>query len=324
MKIFTIVGARPNFIKIDPELKQTLVHTGQHYDYRMSQLFFKERKLPKPKWNLECRTVGQMIDRLKKLFEKEKPSLVLVFGDTNSGLAGALAAAYSGIPLAHIEAGLRSYNRTMPEEINRVTIDHLSTILLCPNNTAALNLLREGIKENVHIVGDPSFDAMNDFMPIKRAKNYQQYIFLTLHRNINVDDPERLKYIFEQLGQTKEKYIFPLHPRTKKTIDRNKLSIPENIKVTIPSSYKQTLALISNAKMVVTDSGGIQREAYWMGIPLVIIRQETEWIEIIISGSGTLAWGDIKSAIETFKSKQVSPPSFGVNTKIREVLYRYV
>ena len=189
MKIFTIVGTRPNFIKIDPSLPQTIVHTGQHYDYRMNQVFFSELEIPKPKFNLNCKgnELGKMIDRLTKLLKKERPSLVIVFGDTHSSLAGALSASYLNIPVVHIEAGLRSY-QPMPEEINRVLIDHLAKVKICPNTYAAHNLLREGITKDVYVVGDPSFDSLCRFIPIKRTRNWRKYILLTLHRNFNVDN----------------------------------------------------------------------------------------------------------------------------------------
>ena len=329
IKVFTIVGARPNFIKVDRELPgQVLVHTGQHYSYGMNQTFFKERKLPKPKWNLGCKgeEVGKMIDKLKALFKKEKPSLVLVFGDTNSSLAGALAAAYCNIKIAHVEAGLRSYRTDMPEEINRKIIDHLSTVLFCPNARSQMALFKEGIKDNVHIVGDPSFDAMADFLPVKRKKNYKKYHLLTLHRNFNADNKEFLKDVFGAIEDSEERVIFPIHPRTKKNIKQFGLKIPKNIKTISPRTYSEMLSLLSNCNKVLTDSGGVQREAYWMQKPVIILREDTEWTEILVNGAGMLANNkeEILRGIKEFNAKIVPPPVFGANKKIRDIIYKYV
>jgi UDP-GlcNAc3NAcA epimerase len=329
MKIISIVGARPNFIKIDPELKQEIWHTGQHWDYKMSQVFFDELNLPKPKVNLNCKSseLGKMIDKLFHRLGKEMPSLVIIYGDTNSSLAGALAAAYQNIPIAHIEAGLRSYNRNMPEEINRILIDQLAKIKLCPNNYAAKNLLAEGIKDDIHVVGDPMFDALIKFIPIKKTKNYQQYILVTLHRNFNVDNKDNLQTILEAIAESKEKFILPIHPRTKKNVKTFKLKIPSNVKVIEPQTYKHILSLISNAKKVITDSGGVQREAAWFNVPVILLRTETEWVDIISKGSGVLVGTNkeqIRLAIEQFTGTVTSPPEPGANKRIREIIYKYL
>jgi len=327
MKIYTVVGARPNFIKIDPKLKQTIVHTGQHYDYEMSQTFFDQRKLPKPKYNLGCKKVGQMIDKLTKLFLENKPDIVVVFGDTNSSLAGALAAAYAKIPVAHIEAGVRSYDWEMPEEVNRVLIDRIAKVKLCPNQDAAINLMKEGIRKGIHVVGDASFDALNKFMPIKRTKDYKKYMLLTLHRDFNTDNKSRLRDIMKALDLSNERIIFPIHPRTKKMLRKFKIKIPKNIEVIPPQEYKSILSLISNCTKVITDSGGIQREGYWMQKPVIILRETTEWTEIIHKRGGVLVGADMRKvydAVKDFKGRPITPPEFGANKKIRDTLYKYV
>lgn len=325
-KIFTVVGARPNFIKIDPKLPQTIVHTGQHRDYHMSTIFFKGMNLPKPAHNLGSTDVGRMIDKLRTLFKKEQPALVVVIGDTNSSLAGALAASMENIKVAHVESGLRSNNLSMPEEKNRIVIDTLSTIRLCPNQNAAMNLLKEGIKDGVYIVGDPLFDAMGHFTPIKKTKDYQKYILLTTHRNFNVDNKAKLQDILDACAASGQQFICPIHPRTKKMLGEHDIRIPENIKFINPQGYKQMLSLISNAKKVVTDSGGVQREAFWMNVPIVLLREETEWPEIINKGCAILVGTDrtkIESAIKNFKGSVSSPPEPHVNERIRKILFQY-
>lgn len=326
--IYTICGARPNFIKIDPELPQEIIHTGQHYDYEMSKSFFDDLKLPKPKYNLGCKDkVGKMIDKMIDIFRKDRPEMVLVFGDTNSSLAGALAAAYENIPIAHVESGLRSFNMAMPEEINRVTIDHLSKVKLCPNSYSIKNLAKEGIRDDVYLIGDPSFDAMAKFMPIKKIKNCEKYILITIHRNFNTDSPEFIKSFFEAIKETKEKYIFPIHPRTRKVINENKISIPNNIDAIDPVSYGKMLSLISNSKKVITDSGGVQREAYWMVKPVIILRSETEWEEIVNKNCGVLIGQDMNKlveAINSFKGGFPEIPEFGANKRIKNILFKYL
>ena len=327
MKLFTIVGARPNFIKIDPELNQIVVHTGQHYDFRMSEIFFEGMGIPKPKYNLNCTDVGQMIDKLRLLFKREKPEMVVVIGDTNSALAGALAACMENIKIAHIESGLRSYDMTMPEEKNRVIIDRIADVRFCPNTAASNNLLKEGIRDAVHIVGDPLFDSLMRSVPIKKSRNYQQYVLLTMHRNFNVDNVDSLQAVMEAIRLSGEKVIFPIHPRTRKMIRTLKVKIPENVQLKQPVGYKQMLSLISNAKKVITDSGGVQREAFWMNVPVIILRNETEWTEIINKKGGILVGTDISKildAIQNFKGQLNSPPQAGVNQRIREILFKYL
>lgn len=328
MKILTIIGNRPQCMKIDPDLpNQVVCFTGQHYDKNMSTDFFDELDI-KPKYNLKCRNkVGRMIDKLVGVLAKEKPDMVIVIGDTNSTLAGALAAAHQNIPVAHVEAGLRSFRRNMPEEMNRVIVDHISHVLFCPNATAATNLLKEGITKNVHIVGDPEFDTLIRFTPIKRTKNYRRYNLVTIHRNFNTDIKENLTNIIEALKESGKKFIFPLHPRTRNKIEQFKISIPKNIKLIEPQPYRKTLELIANADKVITDSGGVQREAYWLNTPVIIVRDETEWPEIIANGAGLLVGTDkikLLEAIKHFKGHLNPPPVAGANKKIRDILYKYL
>jgi len=329
MKIITVMGCRPHLIKLDKELPQEILWTGQHHDYRMSSLFFKELDIPKPTWNLNCKgnQVGMMVDKLVSLFHKFKPPLVQVFGDTNSSMAGALAAAYCNIPVAHVESGLRSFDMSMPEEVNRVIIDRISKVKFCPNSYSATNLLNEGIKDHVYIVGDPSLDTLGSFLPIPKGRNYREYILLTIHRNFTVDEEQTLKRIFEVLGGIGEKIIFPIHPRTKKNIKKFGIKLPDNIKPVLPQSYKQSLTLISNAKKVITDSGGVQREAFWMNVPVIILRKETEWIDIIGKKGGVLVGYDpekILEAVKNFRGYVNSPPEFGAKKKIKETLFKFI
>ena len=253
--------------------------------------------------------------------------MVIVFGDTHTSLAGALAATYQQIPVAHIEAGLRSFNRNMPEEINRILIDRIAKIKLCPNNYAVSNLHAEGVKDDIYVVGDPMFDAMIKFIPIKKTKNFRQYILVTVHRNFNADNKEALVNIFEALAEcSDERYILPVHPRTEKNLKEFGIKIPKNVKMVKPQTYKQMLSLISNAKKVVTDSGGVQREAYWMNVPVIMLRTETEWLEIPAKGAGMLVGENKKElvrAIKEFKGSMNPPPDPGANKKIRDVIYRY-
>ena len=316
MKIYTVVGARPNFIKLDPDLKQTIIHTGQHYDDNMSKVFFKGLKIKKPKYNLGCTEVGEMIDKLRVIFRKDKPDVVLVFGDTNSSLAGALSARYEKIPVIHIEAGMRSYT-DMPEEINRVVIDHLAKINFCANEEAGMNLFKEGLEDTIQTVGDPMFESFLRFTPIKKSKDYQKYILVTIHRETN-STPKFLKEFLKILGKTKEKYIFPAHPRIKKLLK----NVPENVEVREPVGYKEMLSLESNAKKIITDSGGVQREGAWMNVPVILMREETEWKNLVSQGSVRLSNLDqLENDIINFKGAIVSAPSKNTNKRIREIIF---
>jgi UDP-N-acetylglucosamine 2-epimerase len=342
MKIVTIVGARPQFIKAaavtraiqrynkrcpsKQKLQEILVHTGQHYDYLMDKVFFEELELPKPDYHLgvgsgsHARQTGIMLEKIEAVLQKEKPEVVMVYGDTNSTLSGALAAAKLNIPVAHVEAGLRSYNRIMPEEINRLLTDHLSTHLLCPTAQAVRNLLKEGIKDGegriVKNVGDVMYDSILYYSKIAEKKSTilhglnlvnpqsairnPQYYLGTLHRAENTDDPKRLRPILEALNALGSKIpiIFPLHPRTKKMMKVHHLFSFKNIKFIEPVSYLDMLKLEKNAKAILTDSGGVQKEAYWLEVPCFTLREETEWVETIKSGWNVLAGTRMKRIVK--------------------------
>ncbi len=337
MKIVTIVGARPQFIKAavvswaiqtsnkkKKKIQEILVHTGQHYDYLMDKVFFEELDLPQPHYHLGVgsgshgKQTGIMLERIEAILQKEKPEVVLVYGDTNSTLAGALAAAKLNIPVAHVEAGLRSYNQAMPEEINRLITDHLSTFLFCPTAQAVQNLLKEGIRDGkgkiVKNVGDVMYDSILYYSKLAESRSTilqelnlaiqksevrsqklklrtPNYYLATLHRAENTDDPKRLKSILKALNEIGKDapVILPLHPRTKKMMKIYNLS-PDihRIKLIDPVSYLNMLILEKNAMAILTDSGGVQKEAYWLRVPCLTLRDETEWVETVESGWNVL------------------------------------
>ena len=307
IKILSIVGARPNFIKIYPLLEEIkkypfinhiLVHTGQHYDFEMSKVFFKDLDIQNPDYNLgigadsHALQTAKAIEKLETVFLKEKPDLIIVIGDVNSTLAGALVAIKLNIPVAHIEAGLRSYNKKMPEEVNRVLTDHCSDFLFCPTKVAVGNLKKEGIKKKVYNVGDIMYDALinsksktkNSNLLEKLKLTSKKYLLLTIHRPVNVDNLDNLKKIITAIEKCNEKVIFPIHPRTKKQLGKIKLPKLKNIEIINPVGYLEMLVLEKNAKKIITDSGGIQKEAYWFKVPCITLRDETEWVETVKSG----------------------------------------
>ncbi|MFA0736799.1 MAG: hypothetical protein OGMRLDGQ_003299 [Candidatus Fervidibacter sp.] len=335
LKIVDIVGARPQFIKLAPILRaivkhnqkrpecpiqEFLVHTGQHYDYEMSQVFFDELGLKSPDYHLGVGSgshgyqTGEMLKRIEEVLIKEKPDMVMVYGDTNTTLAGALAAAKLHIPVAHVEAGLRSFNREMPEEINRVLTDHISDFLFCPTQTAVENLRREGIEKGVYLVGDVMYDAVLLYLDLAEKKSEimerlelkpKSYALVTVHRAENTDQPERLKAIFEGLESVAKEglpVVLPLHPRTRKQL--NTLGIhPKEVQVLDPVSYLDMLVLEKNARVILTDSGGVQKEAFFFRVPCVTLREETEWVETVETGWNTLVGCDseriVRTALET-------------------------
>jgi len=327
MKMVTIVGARPQFIKAAAvsraieafnkkyskrRIQEILVHTGQHYDYLMDRVFFEELHLPKPDYHLGIgsgshgKQTGMMLERIEVVLQKEKPEVVVVYGDTNSTLAGALAAVKLNIPVAHVEAGLRSYNWAMPEEINRLLTDHLSMILFCPTLQAIRNLSKEGIKDGgrkvVKRVGDVMYDSVLHYSKLAKKKSTilkdlnlfspddfyaPNYYLVTLHRAENTDDRKRLRSILSALDEIgKDTFvILPLHPRTNKMMKIYHLfSLSRRIKLIEPVSYLNMLKLEKNAKAILTDSGGVQKEAYWFRVPCFTLRDETEWVETVKKG----------------------------------------
>ena len=311
--ILSVVGARPQFIKaaaLSPVLRkrfrEVLLHTGQHYDYEMSQAFFGELALPTPDINLgvgsgtHAEQTGRMMVGIEQAAWKVKPDLVLVYGDTNSTLAGALVASKLHIPLGHVEAGLRSYNPAMPEETNRLVADRLSDLLFCPTETARRNLSREGLRRGVFLTGDVMYDLLLSSLPKARKiglKKWgvarQGYFLATVHRAGNADDPGRLASLLAGFGRLPEPVVFPAHPRTRKALGRlPKARMPENVRLIPPVGYLEMLALEAGARAVLTDSGGVQKEAYWLGVPCVTLRDETEWPETLAGGWNVLAGAD--------------------------------
>lgn len=307
-KILTVVGARPQFIKAAPishalvakGIHEVLVHTGQHFDANMSDIFFDELNIPAPAHNLDINSVGhgamtgRMLEKLEAVMLHESPDMVLVYGDTNSTMAGALAAVKQHIPVAHVEAGLRSFNRKMPEEINRVVTDHISALLFCPTRTAVDNLAKEGVTEGVHATGDVMYDTT--LAAIERAAQRSKilatlgvapktYAVSTIHRAENTDDPERLARVFDWLGEAARQtpILMPLHPRTRKLVT-DRLAIPPGITLLGPLGYLDMTQLVHHATGVFTDSGGLQKEAYFHGVSCVTLRDETEWVETIEAG----------------------------------------
>lgn len=302
MKIFSIVGARPQFIKLAPLSaalaglhEEFIVHTGQHYDYAMSEQIFIDLGIRKPDIHLgtgigsQAAQTGEMMVKLETAMIDKKPDIIIVFGDTNSTLAGVMAASKLNIPIIHIEAGLRSYNRSMPEEINRIVADHVSQYLFVPTQTAVDILKKEGLAEATFFTGDIMVDTMKNNIEIALKKSSvisqlklenKVYNLLTLHRNYNVDNATILEHILNQLGQLGEELIFPVHPRTRKMLSAN-FNVPANIRMIEPQGYLDFIALEHAAKRIITDSGGIQKEAYILRKPCITLRTETEWVETV-------------------------------------------
>lgn len=338
MKIATIVGARPQFIKAAPVSKalrqaghrEILVHTGQHYDFKMSRVFFDELGLPEPDLNLEVGSgshgwqTGQILIRVEEVLRAEKPDWVLVYGDTNSTLAGAVAACKLHLPVAHVEAGLRSFNREMPEEHNRILTDHCSDLLFCPTQTAVDHLAREGIRRGVHWVGDTMYDAVLQFAEIARQRSNilmdlklasKGYLLATVHRPYNTDVPENLVNILTAFQEVGERVVFPVHPRTRKKISElgNAVDIERlklNVQLIEPVGYLDMLTLEQNARLILTDSGGMQKEAYFFGVPCVTLRPETEWVETVEAGWNVVVGAKQERIVSATRESQPieSPP----------------
>jgi UDP-N-acetylglucosamine 2-epimerase len=333
VKILTIVGARPQFIKAAPFSRavrqhhtEVLVHTGQHYDPSMSDIFFDELALPRPDHHLGVGSgahgaqTGQILERIEVVMQREAPDRVVIYGDTNSTLAGALAAAKLGIPVAHVEAGLRSYVRTMPEEINRVIADRVSSYLFAPTQTAVENLAREGITAGVTLTGDIMYDALLQTAPIAAERSTAlrnlglapgAYVLATVHRAANTDDPARLADIIDALALLHEPVIVPLHPRTRAALMGTDIEVEPPVRIIDPVGYLDMLALQQGARMVLTDSGGVQKEAYLLGVPCVTLRDETEWIETLEGGWNVLAGADAERILAAAQRPRPSgkPPS---------------
>ena len=310
--------------------REVLVHTGQHYDYEMSGAFFDGLELPTPDVNLGVGSgshgamTGAMLKGIEDVLVAERPDYLLIYGDTNSTLAGALAASKLSIPVAHVEAGLRSFNRRMPEEVNRVVADHLSELLFCPSDVAVRNLAAEGVTRNVHIVGDVMLDVL-DWARQRLAGNSspvsarlqlkdKSYLLATVHRSENTDDPERLSQILGALNSIGEPVVFPLHPRTRKMIKDGGFQLEHSILLTDPVGYLDMVGLARAARLILTDSGGVQKEAYWLGVPCLTMRDETEWVETVEAGWNTLVGADrekILQAVRSFAPSSSRPALYG-------------
>ena len=334
MKVVNIVGARPQFIKLAPVLRaikrynqkypknvieSVIIHTGQHYDYEMSQIFFEELEIEEPDYYLEVGSgshghqTGEILKRTEDVLLSERPDLVIVYGDTNSTLGGALAAAKLHIPVAHVEAGLRSFNRQMPEEINRVLTDHISDLLFCPTKVAVENLKREGIEKGVYFVGDVMYDSVlyniklaeknSEIMSYLRLKP-KTYALATVHRAGNTDNYQRLITIFQALEKIAKEImpvILPLHPRTRRRLKKLGIAL-KNVRIFEPLSYLDMLLLEKNARVILTDSGGVQKEAFFLKVPCITLREETEWIETVKAGWNTLVGCNIEKILEAVQT----------------------
>jgi UDP-GlcNAc3NAcA epimerase len=347
-KLLTIIGARPQIIKAaalsrairtrySDQITEVIVHTGQHYDENMSQVFFDELEIPQPNYNLNVgsgshgKQTASMIEGIEEILLKEQPSCIILYGDTNSTLAGAVAASKIGIPVIHIEAGLRSFNKTMPEEINRIMCDHVSTLLFSPTKAGLQNLIREGFRENnlppytfdnprIYHCGDVMFDNSLYFSQVAEQRTTvlkdnslekENYILATIHRNHNTDNPERLEALFSAINTIAnqgEEFIVPLHPRTKKLLSGNlspelysNVLTNKKIRLTDPVSFLEMIALEKNAKLIMTDSGGVQKEAFFFAKPCIIFRPETEWVELVDCGSAKLVDADEQGILNAYK-----------------------
>jgi UDP-N-acetylglucosamine 2-epimerase len=336
MKVLTVLGARPQFIKAAPVSRilrrrnqEFLLHTGQHYDDAMSELFFRQLSIPAPNKNLEVGSgphgaqTGAMLAGIEAVATQFAPDWLMVYGDTNSTLAGALAGAKLHIPVAHVEAGLRSFDRRMPEEINRVVADHLSDLLLCPTETAVRNLAREGIDQGVRMVGDVMYDAFQQNLEVARRESRilaelglapSGYQLLTVHRAENVDHPERLAAIFRGVTDSGRRVVFPVHPRTRAALSEGSAGPGGNVVLIDPVGYLEMLVLEDNAEAIVTDSGGVQKEAYFAGRPCITLRESTEWTETVAAGWNMLTGTEpaaIAKAMREFRPAGARPALFG-------------
>ena len=334
MKIITILGARPQFIKAGAlsreflnhvDIEEIIVHTGQHFDKNMSDVFFEQMSIPKAKYNLAVNNMGhgamtgQMLEKIEKVLIQEKPDWVLVYGDTNSTIAGALAAKKLHIKVAHVEAGLRSFNMSMPEEINRILTDRISDLLLCPTETAVENLNKEGFKNldiSILKTGDVMQDAAIFYSKKEKAPNFKipaEFVLSTIHRAENTDNDKRLSSILSELNFIAKSIpvILPLHPRTKNIINKGSFDIT-NLTIVEPIGYLEMVYLLQRSKIVMTDSGGLQKEAFFFKKPCITLRDETEWVELVKGGFNTLAGANEKLIKNAFKNQSYNI-DFNVN-----------
>ena len=346
MKVISVVGARPQFIKLailsktlrEERHNEIIIHTGQHYDENMSKYFFDEMRIAKPDYNLNIgsgshgKQTAEMLIGLEEIFVQQKPEIIIAFGDTNTTLATALAATKLKIPVAHVEAGLRSHNRQMPEEINRILTDHISDFLFAPTSNALKNLKLENLHRQSFMTGDIMYDSLLYYSKIAKQKStvlndlslkQKDYILLTLHRPYNVDNIHKLQNIFSALKQTKKFIVLPLHPRTRKMIESTNTIISENIFIIKPLGYLDFIVLQKNSEKIITDSGGVQKEAYMNGIPCITVRPETEWVETVIAGWNVLVGDKMDQLIEnclSFNPYHNRPQYFGDGKSAKKII----
>lgn len=377
IRMLTVIGARPQIIKaaalsravagpFREHIEEVLLHTGQHYDDNMSRVFFDELGVPRPNVDLGVGSAShgvqtaRMMEGIERVVQERQPDLVLLYGDTNSTLAGAVAASKAHVPVAHVEAGLRSFNKAMPEEINRIACDHCSTWLFCPTSTAVANLQREGFRGGdmrtpsidrplVDLPGDVMYDNSLHFSSMADERSTlirdlglapKEYVLVTMHRDHNTDDPQRLNAILEAMVDLRQRHgltvVFPVHPRTRKSMDRSldprllgRMGSDNGIHVIGPAGFLDMIALERNARLVITDSGGVQKEAYFFGRPCVVLRRETEWVELVEHGQAILADADpalIAVAVEHFvrNGAPPCPPVFGDGHAAEKICARLV
>jgi UDP-GlcNAc3NAcA epimerase len=333
MKLITVVGARPQFIKAatlsraiashnahaaGEPIDEKIVHTGQHYDANMSDVFFRQLDIPDPAWHLGIGSgshgdqTGRMLTAIEKVIAEERPDLVLVYGDTNSTLAGALAAAKLHLPVAHVEAGLRSFNRRMPEEVNRVMSDHLAELLFCPTEQAVENLAREGITRGVHRIGDVMFDSVRHYRARIECEPRataalglprKGFVLATVHRAENTDSPSNLRGIFAAFDAIQERFpvVVALHPRTRRLLAAHGIRPADGVRLLEPLGYFEMIELEVNARLILTDSGGVQKEAFFAGTPCLTLREETEWVETTQRGANRLCGASTARILEGFR-----------------------
>jgi len=326
VQLLSVVGNRPQFIKSGPlsvalrdaGIPETVVHTGQHWDPEMSAVFFEELGLPEPAYRLDLRTadIGAMEPAIREVVEREKPDWVLVYGDTNSTLAGARAGGDRAV--AHVEAGLRSFDLTMPEERNRIEVDRISALLLCPDERSAAQLAEEGVRGRREVVGDVMADAARLFLPIAQARANDlptgDYAVLTLHREANTE-PQRLRRLMAAVAASPWPFVFAVHPRTLRVLDDHGIELGPNVRALGPLGYLEMLALVAGSARVVTDSGGLQKEAYWLRVPCVTLRPNTEWVDTVRVGANTLvdpaSPEGLPAALEAARFPEDAPTLYG-------------
>jgi UDP-N-acetylglucosamine 2-epimerase len=332
-----VVGNRPQFIKSAPlsvalreaGIDEVVLHTGQHWDPEMSQIFFDELSIPEPAYRLDLRTADTeaMAEPIREAVARERPDWVLVYGDTNTTAAGARAA--GDVPVAHVEAGLRSFDLSMPEERNRIEVDRLSALLLVPDTRSAEQLAAEGVTGRVELVGDVMADATRVFLPIARRVEspYEQpYVAVTIHRQANTE-PDRLREIVAALGESGRRFVFPVHPRTRHVLDENGIALPPNVEAVEPLGYLEMLGLTKHAAAVVTDSGGLQKEAYWLRVPCVTVRPSTEWVDTVAAGANRLVEpAELPAALADARFPAGAPQLYGdgyASEKVAAALYAW-